>query len=61
MAKGKIFKVNCEYFIKAKTLEEVKNSVIDEIVDGDFYESHIIIDEEEIKIPKSEVWKDLTK
>ena len=59
MPKGRIFKIYCEYFIKAKTRQEVDNYVQNEIACGfDFYERHIIVDEIEIS-PIIDV--DLTK
>jgi len=62
MTKRKIFKVHCEYYIKAKDLEEVINYVTGEIADGfDFYNRHLIIEQSEIKVPKSEIFTDLTK
>jgi predicted Fe-Mo cluster-binding NifX family protein len=47
-----IFKVYCEYYIKAKDLEKAEEFVIDEMSSGDFKESHLIIEESEL--PKGE-------
>jgi hypothetical protein len=48
-----IFKVYCEYYIKAKDLEKAEEFVIDELTDtGSWKESHLII--EESKLPKGE-------
>jgi hypothetical protein len=54
---SKIFKVSCEYYIKAKDIEEVENFVKDE-AGLDFFEKHIIVEEEQEDI--AEVDENLT-
>lgn len=54
---SKVFKVTCEYYVKAKDIEEVKVFVSEE-AGQDFFEKHIIIEEEHEKIVEAD--KDLT-
>ena len=48
---SKVFKVTCEYYVKAKDIEEVKVFVSEE-AGQDFFEKHIIIEEEHDKLIK---------
>ena len=50
----KIFKVYCEFFVKAKDDDEALDIVIDDFAGGDFFEEHIIIEESECK--KEDIW-----
>ena len=44
--KVKVFKVNCEYLVRANTREEIEEYVQDEVASGfEFYERHILIDD----------------
>ena len=42
----KIYKVYCEYFVKAGSRKAVEQFVNDDIASGEFYERHILIDED---------------
>ena len=44
--KAQIYKVYCEYFVKAKSRNAVEQFVNDDIVSGEFFEKHILIDED---------------
>jgi len=58
----KIFKVHCEYYVKAKNKDEVKEFVQEELAFKDYYESHIIIEEEQCASEKGLIPDyDLTK
>lgn len=57
---GKVYKVYCEYYVKAKNREEAEKFVQDEFAYADFHERHIIIDETS-NIPDNEIFEDLTK
>lgn len=50
----KYYKVSCEYYIKAKDHEEAENEIVDELVNGNFMESHIIIDEVNKEVAEKE-------
>lgn len=53
-----IYKVSCEYFVKANEDSEVLEGIGDE--GADFVESHIMINEID-EVPKNEgIWKDYT-
>jgi len=46
MGKPKIFKVGCEYLVRANSLEEAKKYVQEEVAEGfEFYERHIILED----------------
>ena len=47
----KTYKVQCEFYIKAKSEEEAESVVADDMCGGDFMEEHIIIDEVD-KLPE---------
>lgn len=52
----KTYKVFCEFYIKAKDKSEAEEIVIDDMVNNNFFEEHIILDES--KKPKNEgIWK----
>ena len=55
---SKVFKVTCEYYVKAKDIEEVKDFVKEE-AGLDFFEKHIIVEEETV-MDADLVDKDLT-
>ena len=45
MEKPKIYKVYCEYYVKADNLDAVEEYVSEEVGDYEFYERHMLIDE----------------
>jgi len=45
MEKAKVYKVYCEYLVKANSRKEVIDFIIADMSSGEFYEKHIIIDE----------------
>jgi len=49
-----IFKVSCEFYIRADDEKDAEDIVIDDFCGGDFYEEHIIIEESECK--KEDIW-----
>lgn len=44
-----IFKVKCEYWIRCKDKEEAEEYVIQEMCNGTFFESHLMIEEDSCK------------
>jgi len=62
MEEPKIYKVYCEYYVKADNLDAVEKYVSEEVGDYDFYERHILIDEiGEYDMLNQDVDVDLTK
>ena len=45
MEKPKIYKVYCEYYVKADNLDAVEEYVSEEVGDYEFYERHILIED----------------
>lgn len=57
--KGKkpIFKISCEYYVRAKDKEDAENFAIEELSDGEFYERHIIIEESDCE--EGDIFKEI--
>ena len=62
MEEPKIYKVSCEYYVKANNLDKVEEYVSEEIGDYEFYERHMLINEiNENDMLNQDVDVDLTK
>ena len=51
-----IFKVSCEFYIRADDEKDAEDIVIDDFCGGDFYEEHILIEETENSIKEGDIW-----
>lgn len=47
--KKPIYKISCEYYIRAEDKDMAEDFVNNEIIDGNFTEAHIIIEESDCK------------